>query len=1479
MKKWLKMLFCTLLAVVSCGLISFATTRLQASAETTDGTETTVTEAAYAQVWVNDLGGFTHEGATYNAQTNSVDLLPSGCRFGYDSGFENVEVKSKVTFVTKGSGNINFFLRMQGDLKNNSYTRRGYQFRWYATGQYEVLKNGTKILGVKWTTTPAAGSTYTVTFSTINQSDGSVKIKALIGTKQVFEYVDATDPVLGGGMYAMTSDGSQLSVTGEGFADKPINLYDMASPVTNANFPSTSISEDGKVTLTSGGVAGGAAWGFQQTDFYSYAFKYTPTTADGKLRMTFGSQGTLHRDDIIGDSGWNDTGYVLQWWGGNGQRHLYRNNKLLEYVWNLPTFVAGQTYEIEYGVTSFGDGSNRVHLKIDGALKMIYFDRPSETNTPLAFTKTGVPGSLFRYALISGIGANGVIEPIAEKTQYDEKTLLNSQLGTPATHSAATFDRNGGITEMSSGRNAGYNGDFLNTSIKMKGNFTATGSMILQLRGQSTVFDTPWGGSWTNKGYAVYLYANGQTILTKNGATLCEGWSLSSKKIATNTDYVIEFGTVNVGENAVRVFAKIDGSYVVNYLDNNNALTNSGWFTIFNNSGFAGSLMPYGVTYPEISTDLAEGKQALVNVPVTLSVTGTSETDEITYYVDETKSTVEATVWGDQLTAKGAGEVVVYACVNGIYGNELTISVKEPATPQIVGAPSTIVFGSQNVVLDVKLSDDGEITSKAFFVEDMTGSATINAETGEITPVKAGTVKVYAVVNDTRTTDVIITIVPVVTVTAPSATIYKGNELILQYTTNCPTEDVTARWQLVEGEGVASLNAETGELTAIEAGTFSVKVTLTSESFRVDSEALVLQVVVPVLTNLPTTHISLNGAPWTVGVKLSNDGEITSKIFYVEDVTGSATIDAETGAITPVKAGTVRVYAVVNGVETERVTITIAPAVSVATPSAMIFKGDVITLEYTTDGPTEEVTARWQLVEGEGVVSLNTETGELTAIEAGTFSVKVILTAQSFEVESLPLTLQVVVPVLTNLPEAPIIVGGEVWSVDAKLSNDGEITSKAFFVEDVSGSATIDEQTGAITPVKAGTVRVYAVVNGVETERVLLTMNPKVFLHKTGSFAFTGVYDLNEYYSANCELPDEEIMVVFEMVSGGEYATLDAQTGVLTVGSMPGIVSLKVYVTGETFQAVSAVTSISVEKPIIIVQDSFLGDLFVGQSVTLTPSVSQGGIEIVKAEILAIEGSDCVTIEGTTITAVKAGTLKYQVVINDTLIDQDEALEIAIEELVSTIIASEEMYIGQTQQAELMFNADDYTYTEAVWSVVEGGDVLMVSESGMIAALTTGTATLRVVVDGISEMQLTINVYGRIVLLGVAQDAQVFVDSIVQLSYRIIDESIGEVETVEYVVTKGANCISIAEDGTLTAVEKGDVELKVVINGAESQVLQFTVIADEDIDGGDNGDGTTSSNSGIFFFNCFNTVAFEGLYAVLGAAAACLFIGKKKNED
>ncbi len=1228
-----------------------------------------ITAAPTAKVWINDLTGFTHSGATYNAQNNDVDDLVSYGRLGYDTNFENVEVSSIINFKTTStdSGYIVFHLRLQGDVVNASYTNSGYTYLLYTyTSQYAFSKNGTQISGGWTPPSPLVqgGVDHVVKFSTVNLSDGSVNVKLTIDGTVFLDYTDTESPILGAGKYVIsTADGTSLSAKGPQLEiPTATDLYDIAVPQTNGNFPGTTINQDNSVSLTSAGIASGAFWGNQQSELALYKFKYTPTTAGGKLHMAIGCVPGTHgfnRLDIL-DATWGckSVPYKFIWWEREGI--LYKNNVNIGYTDKMPTTTAGEIYEIQFGAETvyYGDiKANRITISINGVNQQ-WLDVESDTNQIITFEKSGTPGALYKYFVIQGEGVNGTIQN-SQTATYDEKTLLTSDLGPHVGN--ATFDSNGAITSMVGGLNAGYNGNFKNTAIKMKGNFASVGSMVLQLRAQGT-YDTPWGGGWTNKGYVVYLFSNGQVILAKNGVTICEGWSLGATSMGVNTDYEIEFGTINVSSTAVRVYAKVNGAMAVNYLDTKDALLNEGWFTIFNNAGFAGTLGPVGVVMPSISADKNDAVLGFDTIALTCLINGSEPTSTVNYVINTDKSTATATISENVVTPTSEGTLVIYAIVDGILSNEIVIDVTNPS-PIITGAPSSIVYGT---------------------------TATIDA--------------------------------------------------------------------------------------------------------------------------------------------VFNNGQVANtKVFKIENGSGEASIDAVTGVITPYKAGTVNVYATLNGIDTEKVSITVIPNITLNEMGKLI-KGQEASLTYSLNGcplPEEQISYVYEIVSGTSVASVDATTGALTLLSSGTFTAKVTVNGQTFSAES-PLVTVNVIEINLDLPSAPIVVGGEKLSVVATLSDGSAISTLSYGITNVSGNATINAENGEITALGAGTVRVYAVVNGIKTEEMLLTVTPKVFFNKTGAFAFTGRYDLDNFWGANCELPEGDITVTFEIVSGSEYITFDSTTNILVAGSNPGVVGIKIYVNGETFSAVSGVENISIEQPKVIVQNSFLNDLLVGEKVTIVPEISQGGIEITSSRIEIISGKNLVKVDGMTITALKGGLVQYKVIVNDTFTDDDEGLEFSIEPLTATIIANGEIHEGQTQQATLMFNNTynglDYEPNSVVWSVVSGAEFLSIDNAGKITGKNRGIATIKAVVDGDIIATLEIEVVGKITLTGVSQNAEVKVGSTMKLWYSKYDVEFEEEPTVSFVVLSGKDCITIDAQGNVTVLKSGDVKIKVIVDDIESQEISFKVV-------------------------------------------------------
>lgn len=426
MNKTIKFLFILLLPITfALGLIFTLPNPSNAYAEET----VEYTEASYAKMWINDLAGYTADSAVRDTKTGNITSVAKYGRFGYNGGYQNVEISTIINFTTLG--NITFTMRATGDTlypsDSTSWTNRGYFIRLYSNARFDFVKNSGKVYDGKWPSHKAfkLDTDYKVTIKIVDLYDAEgnfagVRTSLYVSDIHFFTHDDTTDKVAGS-WFAVCSGGSEFSARGNGFIDNSIDLNEKSVPIKSANFPST-IDRNKIVSTETGHAGSGVGYTFQTKDFYSVKTLFKPSTAEGRLTMTIGSYKTndkpLNRDDVISEGwGWKDTGYVVKW-TSNGQKHFLRNNAVLEYTWDLPKFTAGQEYEVEFGVTSFEDGSNRLHLKIDGDIKGIYFDRPTADYTPISLSSLSTdPEGPTISSLIITSDVNATLTPVSLKGQ------------------------------------------------------------------------------------------------------------------------------------------------------------------------------------------------------------------------------------------------------------------------------------------------------------------------------------------------------------------------------------------------------------------------------------------------------------------------------------------------------------------------------------------------------------------------------------------------------------------------------------------------------------------------------------------------------------------------------------------------------------------------------------------------------------------------------------------------------------------------------------------------------------------------------------------------------------------------------------------------------------------------------------------------------------------------------------------------------
>ncbi len=1156
MKKLLKGLCLCLMMAVGFGIMQYAPVSHNAYADTT------ATESAYAKVSIADMVGYASDSATRDAATGNITNVANYGRFGFGPKYENVEITSTVRFTTVG--NTTFTLRAKGEglMPAGSWSdNQGYMVRWYPSGQFDFVKNGVKVGETFFGPLPAVtvDTDYTVVFKTVNMSDGSVQVLLTINDLTVVNHNDPVDdndtpddtaddilPITGAGWYAMTSEGSVFSVSGTKKTVPIVNLSDVSTAVTSSNFAGATVDENGVVTSKgtgSGGYSGVGYYFYNDGQGYGYKANVTPKAVAGYLVFSIGAYKTnsheMNRPNTATSSGssgwsWDDHGYVIYWYN-YGQLHLARGEvekTRKTYVNNSNyKFVADKTYAIEYSMLPFDDGSARVVFKVDGKTVIDFLDIPvydaegNETYTPAKLVHGTSHLNKITYALNMSVNVEATFAPI-DPISVDQKTVITSDLGTAVSDSAsAQFDRNGAVSLLKGALPVGWNANIKNSVIRFNTTFTSKGSsnpnIVFLINYKGANLDQPNGGDWATKGYAFRLYSNGMTSLLDGGKALFDGWNpyaYPGVSLVLDTNFLFEIGTITDEATYTRVWLKINDKYVFNYLDTTSPVVDGGWFSVYNGGSYVGNMMPYGVEYPVVTTDIIDGEKAGINAPVTLgyTLTGATDSDNVTYFVDEEKSTATANISGNVVTPLTEGNLVVYACVNGIYSEDIAFEVEQKAYPVVINLPTTpIIVGGEKVSIDGKMSDDSQVTSKSFRIENISGRATINATTGEITPIAAGTIRVYATINGVESEGYILTIIPQIEI-RNATTMAKGGTLDnLGYIANCdlPNEIITATYELVEGSQYVELNPTTGSVRALEIGIFGVRVTLTGETFQAVSPVCRISIEEPIIViNDGPVRDMYVGQEMLLYPHISQGGVTITEVDLVVTLGDKliSTQVVEQGGkkyvkITAVAAGTVRVKPKINGVEgvqeSEFAITLLTPTIIVN--NVCVGRSQTLSVMFNSND-FEYSNIVYSIVEGQDVATL--DGAVLTGTKVGSVTIKAVIDGKYTAQATVQITDKVIFKGIVDGQD--ILVGSKVQLDYYVYDQEGVVESVEYVLVDGHLYATMTED-GLLIAKKIGTIKVQVIVDGVKSNVLTLHIyqntSKLVGYIVLGSFLLVGV--------------------------------------------------------------------------------------------------------------------------------------------------------------------------------------------------------------------------------------------------------------------------------------------------------------------------------------------------------------------------------------
>lgn len=230
---------------------------------------------------------------------------------------------------------------------------------------------------------------------------------------------------------------------------------------------------------------------------------------------------------------------------------------------------------------------------------------------------------------------------------------------------------------------------------------------------------------------------------------------------------------------------------------------------------------------------------------------------------------------------------------------------------------------------------------------------------------------------------------------------FKGETKQLTCTVNPPNaSEKTVVWSVTEGDGVVSVNADTGEVTALRPGSATVTVTSRSDAAKSDScTVTVREAVTAVRLNSDSLQLTLTEdgktATLTAAVEPEEATDRTVRWTAVPD----GIVSVENGTVTALKAGTatVRAESVSNpGVYDECEVTVISPVTQItlnhsiypAAPETFEVGLDFVLSAAVTPGDATDKRLTWS-VSPENIVSLDAATGTVTALKAGTATVTV----------------------------------------------------------------------------------------------------------------------------------------------------------------------------------------------------------------------------------------------------------------------------------------------------------------------------------------------------------------------------------------------------------------------------------------------------------------------------------------------------------
>jgi len=697
--------------------------------------------------WVNELYGFKGNGF-YTDSTGKITALNGIGRYFYDYDYSNIEIKGTYTFTNIGEGGSpSFTINARSKCSDPdlmTWDSRGYEVEFYSNGMYALYKNSTALISPSWGAQEIVLNTPTeYVFKVTDCKNGSVHLSASINGTQVFSYFDSQDQLLEGGIGGFTN-AIIYSVEGLNQITPIINLVDTGTLATASRFSSTITNN---IVTTEALPFSGYSGVIVKNSLNSqgFGFKTTGKIVEDGINTGFvfqigGKMGIFNNycePSLIDPWAWEDPGYLLHIFK-NGHTFLSRGSwetTTINETWLTFQPVTGTSYEFEYAMSSYEYG-NLITLSVNGATIYRYFDIPSAENTPLVLP-TGKYAS--QRDMVRFCGVYSYLSKIEfkfdDKIETTKQTALDISAGRATSKSGSYFLEDGEIEECVPYDTVRYNPTEENYEFSFNANFYSEDDW-------NTSITVSLGSKYNKDGYSFTLYRNSMFAYSKNNEQMILDWGFIPFGFNYNETYLITTTKKTLGSGAVFVSIKANDAVILELVDTVDPSEDSGYFAITSN-GMYGKIYENGYERPVINSS---AETILTKETVSFSYINPQPDDVVNYYINKSVTTAKGTLSDNIFTPTTVGNVGVYVVVNGVASFTKEVAITTDAKCNITPSAEKIVI-DEEFSIQASMSDESEIMWVTYYLENLSGYATIDEKTGEITGISAGMVKVWAVAN------------------------------------------------------------------------------------------------------------------------------------------------------------------------------------------------------------------------------------------------------------------------------------------------------------------------------------------------------------------------------------------------------------------------------------------------------------------------------------------------------------------------------------------------------------------------------------------------------------------------------------------------------------------------------------------------------------------------------------------------------------